>query len=208
MAFVGIFQNTLVIPPPRNRCDRRAPLSLRRPRGCRHIPSARQHYDVPAKGRPSLPHLGVGGAGKSPTRGRLAPPPVFFRPCLLFVFSNTNYIKCLIGFWSLKQWTEPWTRDDKRACVNSKRNITRTNLSSVQPSPLAVRRIGNASAFRLAPGVAGDSKQFQIPPSPKSLLPTNRLPLACQVYRPTYCLHCCTAVLGRSVGGWSVVGGW
>ena len=74
----------------------------------------------------------------------------------------------------------------------------------VQPSPLAVRRIGNASAFRLAPGVAGNSKQLQIPPSPRTLQQTNRLLLACQVYCCTYCY---IAVLLHWVGPW-VDGGW
>ena len=90
--------------------------------------------------------------------------PAAFSPSLpAFLFSNSNYIKLSNCFWAT---CEPWTRDDKRACVNSKHNNTRANHSSVQPSPPAVRRIGNASAFRLAPGVAGKNKQLQTPPSP------------------------------------------
>ena len=94
-----------------------------------------------------------------PGTARLPPPPLFLRRCPLLFFSNSNYIglNFIIAFWPLEPWTEPWARDDKRTCVNSKHNNTRTNHSSVQPSPLTVRRIGNASAFRSAPGVAGNS---------------------------------------------------
>ena len=60
-------------------------------------------------------------------------------------------------------------RNDKRAGINGKKNNTRTNHSSVQPLPLAVRRIGKASAFCLVAGVAGNTKQLQIPPSPRAL---------------------------------------
>ena len=52
----------------RLRCSTRPPASSR----CRPVPSAQQHYDVPAKERASLPHLGEGEAWKSPSRGRLA----------------------------------------------------------------------------------------------------------------------------------------
>ena len=102
---------------------------------------------------------------RPPGDGSLAPPPLFLRRCPLFFFRIPTILNFRIAFGPL----EPWTRDDKRARVNSKHNNTRTNHSSVQPSPLAVRRIGNARAFRLAPGVAGNCKQLQIPPSPRAL---------------------------------------
>ena len=163
MTFIWIFENILVITPPPRKV--RLPSSTRPPAAsrCRHVRSAHQHYDVPAKARASVPHLGEGGAWKSPPRGRLAcPPPLFLRRCpLSFCFPNSKYID-VFGHLS-------HGHDNKRACVNSKHNNTRTNHSSVQPSPLAVRRIRNASAFRLAPGVAGNSKQWRIPPSPRAL---------------------------------------
>ena len=105
-----------------------------------------------------------------PGDGSLAPPPLFLRRCPLFFFFRTpTILNFRIAFRPLEPWAEPWTRDDKCVCVNSKHNNTRTNHSSVQPSPLTARRIGNASAFRLASGVAGNSKQLQIPPSPRAL---------------------------------------
>ena len=165
--FFFIFENILVITPPPEKLL--LPSSTRPPAAsrCRHVPSAQQHYDVPAKERASVPHLGEGEAWKSPSRGRLACPPPLFLSSLpaFFFFRPPTVVDFRIYFWPL----EPWTQDDKRACVNSKHNNTRTNHSSVQPSSLAVRRIGNASAFRLAPGVAENAKQLQIPPSPRAL---------------------------------------
>ena len=67
----------------------RLPSSTRPPAAsrCRHVPSAQQHYDAPAKERPSAPYLGEGEAWKSPSRGRLAcPPPLFLRRCPPFCF--------------------------------------------------------------------------------------------------------------------------
>ena len=96
---------------------------------------------------------------------RLPPPRFFFVAARFFYFFE---LPTILNFQIAFRPLEPWTRHNKRACVNSKHNNskhnnskhnnTRANDSSVQPSPLAVRRIGNASAFRLAPGVAGNSK--------------------------------------------------
>ena len=65
---------------------------------------------------------------------------------------------------------EPWTRDDKRACVNSKHNNTRTNHSSVEPSPspgaLAVRRIGNARTMPSALAVSAIENASTTPGAP------------------------------------------
>ena len=58
---------------------------------------------------------------------------------------------------------------------------------------------------RLAPGVAWNSKQLEIPLSPRALQPPNRLLLACEVYCSTYC---CIAVPQYWVGPWMVGGGW
>ena len=57
----------------------RLPSSTRPPAASRyrHVPSAQQHYDVPAKERASVPHLGEGEAWKSPSRGRLVWPPAW-----------------------------------------------------------------------------------------------------------------------------------
>ena len=56
----------------------RLPSSTRPPAAsrCRHVQSAQQHYDVPAKGRLSVPHLGEGEAWNR-SRGRLAWPPAW-----------------------------------------------------------------------------------------------------------------------------------
>ena len=156
MTFFWIFEiSWLYNTPPKKR---RLPSSTRPPAAsrCRHVPSAQQHYGVPAKERASVLHLGEGGAWKSHSRGRLAcPPPAFSSSLPAIFFFRTPIISTFrIAFRPLEPWAEPWTepwaRDDKRACVNSKHNNTKTNHSSVQPSPLAVRRVGNASAFRSA----------------------------------------------------------
>ena len=98
---------------------------------------------MPAKERASVPHLGEGGAWKSPSRGRLACPPRAFSSSLPanFFFRTPTILNFRIALWPLEPWTEPWTRDHKRACVNGKHKNTRINHSSVQPSPLAMRRI-------------------------------------------------------------------
>ena len=78
MTFFWIFEiSWLYNTPPKKR---RLPSSTRPPAAsrCRHVPSAQQHYGVPAKERASVLHLGEGGAWKSHSRGRLAcPPPAF-----------------------------------------------------------------------------------------------------------------------------------
>ena len=120
----------LVITPPEKL---RLPSSTRPPAAsrCRHASSAQQHYDVQAKKRASVPHLGEGGAWKSPSRGRLAWP-----PALRGIVYNC---KC---------------RQAREHCN---------------------QRIGCCS------------------------------PVRCIAQRTA---ACCTAVLGRSVGGWWVVGRW
>ena len=160
---MDLFENTLVITSPPKKL--RLPSSTRPPVASRwrHVRSAQQHYDVPAKERASVPHLGELGAWKSPSRGRLAcPPPLFLRRCPLFSFFGTPAVLTFrIAFWPL----EPWTRDDKRACVNSKHN-TRTNHSSVQPSPLAVPRIGNARTMPSALAVSAIKNATATPGAP------------------------------------------
>ena len=77
----------MVTTPPQKSCDSRAPSRPPAASRCRHVPSAQQHYDVPAKEWPSVPHLGEGGAWKLPSRGRLAcPQPPFLRRCPFFFF--------------------------------------------------------------------------------------------------------------------------
>ena len=128
MTFFGFFENILVITPLKKRrlsSSTRPPAASR----CCHVPSGQQHYDVPAKERPSMPHLGEGGNWKSPSRGWLA-------------------------------WPPAWP-----GIVN--------NCKSRQPESF----VTNESAAARLSGVL-----------------LNVL------------LHCRTAVLGRSVGGW--VGGW
>ena len=167
VTFFWIFENILVITPPPKSGDSRAPLGLRRPRGAA---TSHPHSSTTACRRKNGRRCPTSARGKRENRppgdGSLAPPRFFLRRCALFLFFRTpTMLNFRIAFWPL----EPWTRDDKRACVNSKHNSTRTNHRSVQPSSLAVRRIGNASAFRLAPGVTGNSKQLQIPPSPRAV---------------------------------------
>ena len=62
---------------------------------------------------------------------------------------------------------------------------------------------------RLAPGVAGNSKQLIANPAQPESTATNESAAARLSGVLLYVLlHCCTAVLGRSVGGWWVVVGW
>ena len=150
-----------------------------------------------------MPHLCErGGAWKSPSRGRLAcPTPAFSSPLpAIFFFRTPTILNFRIAFWPLETWTKPWTRDHKRECVNSKHNNTRTNHSSVQPSPLAVRRIGNSSAFAW-PDMAN-------PAQPENIVTNKSAAARLSGVLLTVLLHCCTDVLGRFVGAWWVVGGW
>ena len=74
MTFFRIFENILGYKTPPKK--RRLPSSARPAAAsrCRHVPSAQQYYDLTAKKRASVPHLGEGEAWKSPSRGRLAWP--------------------------------------------------------------------------------------------------------------------------------------
>ena len=150
MTFFWIFENVLVNPPP----PKAATPELHSASGGLAVPprpirTAALRHAGERTGVGAPPRRG--GAWKSPSRDRLAcPPPLFLRRCLLFFFRTPTKLKFRIACWPLEPWTQPWTRDHERACVNSKHNNTRANHGSVQPSPLAVRRIGNASAFRLA----------------------------------------------------------
>ena len=161
MTFFRIFENRLVITPPPQGGDSRAPLGLQRPRGAATSHPLSSTTTYRRKNGRRYPTSARGERGnRLPGDGSLAP----IRHCPLFFFFRTpTILNFRIAFWPLEPWTEPWT------CVNSKHNNIRTINSSVQPSPLAVRRIGNATAFRLPPGVAGNSKQLQIPPSPRAL---------------------------------------
>ena len=167
MTFKWIFENILVTTTPPKSCDSRAPLGIRRPRGAATFYPHSSTTTCRRKNGRWCPTSAKGERGnRPPGDGSLAPPPLFQRSLPAFFFRTpTTVLKFRIASWPL----EPWIRDDKRACVSSKHNNTRTNDSSIQPSPLAVRRIGSASAFRLVPGVAGNSKQLQIPPSPRAL---------------------------------------
>ena len=189
----------LVVRPPQKSCDSRAPLGLPRRRGAATSHTHNSTTTCRRKNGRRCPTSARGERGNRPPGDGSLAPPLFLRRCPLFFFRTPITLHLRIAFWLLEPWTEPWTRDDKRACVNSNHNNTRTNHSSVQPSLLAVRRIGNTTAFRLAPGMAGNSKQLQIPPSPRALLPSNWLLLPCQVYCSTYC---CIAVLLYWVGPW------
>ena len=166
-----IFENSLVITPTRKSCDSRAPLGLPRPRGAATSHPHSSTTTCRRKNGRWCPTSAKGERGnRPPGDGSLAPPPLFQRSLPAFFFRTpTTVLKFRIASWPLEPWTESCTRDDKRAGVNSKHNNTRTNHSSAQPSPLAVRRIGNASAFRLPPGVSRNSKHMQIPPSPREL---------------------------------------
>ena len=160
----------MVITPPPKSGDSRAPLGLRRPRGAA---TSHPHSSTTTCRRENGRRCPTSARGERgpPGDGSLPPPPAFSSslPAKYIFFRTPTILNFRIAFWPLEPWTEPWTRDGKRACVNSKHNNNRTKHSSVQPSPLAVRRIGNASAFRLAPGVAGNSKQLLIPPCPRAL---------------------------------------
>ena len=116
---------------------------------CRHVPSAQQHYDMPAEERASEPHLGEGGAWKSPSRGRLACPlPVFLRRCpLIFFFRTPTILNFRIALWALEPWTKPYARDHKRACVNGKHNKQHQDQSQQRPA-VAARHAQNRQRER------------------------------------------------------------
>ena len=164
VVFFWIFENILLFKPPR----KAATPELHSATGGLAVPprpirtaALRRAGERTAVGAP--PRRGGSVEIALPRTARL-PQPAFSSSLPAFFFSNSTILNFRTAFWPL----EPWTRD-KRAWVHSKHNDTRTDHSSVQSSPLAVRRISNASAFRSAPGVAGNSKQLQIPPSSRAL---------------------------------------
>ena len=138
-------------PPPKNG-DSRAPLGLRRPRGAATSHPHSSTTTCRRKNGRRCPTSAKGERGNRPPRdGSLAPPPLFLRRCLLiFFFRTPNYIEfssCFLATWAMD--TAMDTRPQARLRQQQSHN-TRTKHSSVQPSPLAVRRIGSASAFGLA----------------------------------------------------------
>ena len=139
VTFFWIFENILVTTPPQKSGDSRAPLGFRRPRGAATSHAHSSTTTCRRKNGRRCPTSARGERGnRPPGDGSLPPPRFFFVAAHFFFFRTPTILNFRIAFWPL----EPWTRDDKRACVNSKHNNTRTNHSSVQPSPLAVRRIG------------------------------------------------------------------
>ena len=145
MTFFWIFENILAITPPQKSGDSR-------PRGAATSHPHSSTTTCRRKNGRRCPTSARGERGnRPPGDGLLAPPRGFFVAARYFFFRTPTTLNFRIAFWPLEPWTEPWTRDHKRACVDSKHhNNTRTNHSCVKPSPLAVRRIGNASVFRLA----------------------------------------------------------
>ena len=209
MTFFWIFENILVIIPPQKSGDSRAPLGLRRPRGAATSHSHSSTTTCRRKNGRRCPASARGERGnRPPGDGSLAPPPAFLRRCPLLFFSNSNsnYIRLnfRIAFWPLEPWTEPWARDDKRACANSKHNNTRTNHSSVQPSPLAVLVGGGwRTAARSLPEMAEYRQKMKLPPpySPR-LFPVSYKVLKnqpnncssrtrCTAVRTAALLYCC-----------------
>ena len=144
MTFFWIFENILVtIPPPKKR---RLPSSTRPPAAsrCRHVPSAQQHYDVPAKERASVPHLGEGETwNRPPGDGSLAPPPLFLRRCPLLFFSNSNYIRLnfRIDFWPLEPWTERAMDTRRQARLRQQQAQQHQDQAQQRPA-VAARRAG------------------------------------------------------------------
>ena len=147
-----IIKSILVKTPPQKNGDSRAPLGLRRPRGAATSYLHSSTTTCRRKNGRRCPTSARGERGnRPPGDGLLAPPPAFSSSLpAIFFFRTPTILNFRIALWPLEPRTEPWTRDHQRACVNGKHNNTRTNHISVQPSPLAMRRIGNASAFRLA----------------------------------------------------------
>ena len=151
MTFFWIFEISWLKHPPPKSGDSRAPLGLRRPRGAATSHPHSSTTTCRRKNGRRYPTSVRGERGnRPPGDGSLAPPGFFFVAACYFFFRAPTTLNFRIAIWPHEPCTKPWTRDHKRACANSKHNNTRTNHSSVQPSPLAVRRIGNAGAFRLA----------------------------------------------------------
>ena len=181
----------------------RLPSSTRPPAAsrCRHVPSAQQHYDVPAKERPSVPHLGEGEAWKSPSRGRLAcPPPLFLRRCPLFFFRTKlrpiiKLSNCFSAFRSL----EPTSAPASTASTTTPEPITAA--SSRRRSPCA--ESATRALFAWPPAWRGIVNLCKSRPAREHF--NQRigccLPVRCRLLLYVLLL-CCTAVVSRSVGGW------
>ena len=120
------------------------------------------------------------------------PPPAVLRRCLLnFFFRTPNYIlNFRIAFWPLGPWTQPWTRDHKRACVNSNHTTPGPNTaaSSRRRSPCA--ESATRARFAWPPAWRG------IVNNCKSRHCNQRIgccsPVRCIALRTAALLYCCT----------------
>ena len=134
--------------PLKQSCDSRAPPGLSRPRRAAAFhPHSSTTTCRRKNGRRCINSASGERGNGSRGDGFFAPHPLFLCRCLHFFFRTPTIFHFRIVLWPL----EPRTRDDKRECVNSKHNNTRTIQSSFETSPLpivlAVRRIGNARAM-------------------------------------------------------------
>ena len=143
-----------------------------------------------------------------PGTARLTPPD-FLRRCPLFFFRTPTILHFRIAFWPL----EPWTRGDKRACVNSKHNSRRRSPCSESAtrercpalSPSAHRERDNDARRSLAwpPAWRG----IVTPAQPENIVTNESAAARLSGVLLYVLLHCCTAVLLYWVGPW-VDGGW
>ena len=162
---------------------------------------------MPAEERASVPHLGEGGAWKSPSRGRLAcPPPLFHRRCLLFFFFRTPTIltfELLFGHLSHGQSHEHETT-----------SAPASTASTTTPGPITA-----ASSRRRSPCAESATRALFAWPNNGECRPAREhcnqqigccSPVRCMLYvlLQVYCsTYCCIAVLLYWVGSW-VHGGW
>ena len=83
-------------------------------------------------------------------------------------------------------------------------SATRERRPALSPSAQSRTRQRRPAPPRLPPGVAGNSN----PAQPESIVTNEAAAARLSGVLLYVLLHCCTAVLGRSVGRWWVVGGW
>ena len=161
---------------------------------------------MPAKERASVPHLGEGGAWKSPSRGRLAcPPPLFLRRCLLIFFSNSNYIQLSNCFLATCHSSHGHSHGHETTSAPA------STTSTTTPGPITA-----ASSRRRSPCAESATRALFAWPNNGESRPAREhcnqqigccSPVRCRLLLYVL-LHCCTAVLGRFVGASWVVGGW
>ena len=148
---------------------------------------------MPAKERPSVPHLGEGEAWKSPSRGRLACPPLAFSSSLpaTFFFSNSNYIKLLNCF--LATWAMDTAMDTRPQARLRQKQAQQHQDQSQQRPAAAARRAQNRQRERFSLGLTMANAA-----QPESIVTNKSAAARLSGVCSTYCFRCialCTAAL-------------